>query len=149
MFDRKGFTVIELVIVLAVTAVLMTMIVTMSVTISNYTNKAKGQKERENELTTVENFVKDWWNNFDSAEYEYTVDDTTSTITFTEIATTTDYTMVFDSENITATDFGGAKTQKLNHIDRIEIEADITQPIVKITMYYEEENRSFLLLKRS
>lgn len=72
--NRRGFTLVELVIVMSIVAIVTTMTVSLSVSTNNVVNKNKVISEQAIELSSFRTFMENWFSQFGSvslAQYSY------------------------------------------------------------------------------
>lgn len=104
---KRGFTLVEVVITLAVTIILMTTITSLIVAVVSERRRSVGDYDVSNDLYFAENAVYDWFNRFAGDSFTLTEKKDENGYTYGVIATVpggetgdnAEYEISFDSEN--------------------------------------------------
>ncbi|MCD7729019.1 MAG: prepilin-type N-terminal cleavage/methylation domain-containing protein [Clostridia bacterium] len=161
--NKKGFTLYELTIVIALIAIISTLVVTFVAYLTSYRNKVQGYNDAMDEIYIYKSAVEKWFSRFDTAEYSYTYAEDNGTYKLTanptDTSQTTTYSVYYadsciyleyeyDSNFGDPDDIKGINilTLTAEYITGITfVSYDTTDDLWKCTVYCDSGNVSFLL----
>lgn len=146
---RRGFTLAELSIVIALSAVVLLAIASMVISMQSYSQARAADISRNSALSTVESRMNAWFSSVDSSNYPAPTVSGERELIFGGKASAT-----FDSEGKELSlKIGGAGSETVSCPEVADITFACEGNLVKctVTFHVNEESRtySFLLLKRS
>ncbi len=157
LFDRKGFTLIELSVVMAVAAIVGTMIVAFMIFSSNQQAEITTEAKRISETTEIQKVINNWIKKYDSEAYTYTVSN--SATPKIKAMRKSDSQIVSElylsntkiCEKISTVET--AKTESLNNIQGVRFDTPthvtssgtVPEQIIKVTVTYDNGNTQTLL----
>lgn len=75
--SKRGFTLVELIIVMAITSIVLTMVITLTVAIARMVADAKLTELREHEVNITKSYIESWYyNNYDPKTCTLEIDNT-------------------------------------------------------------------------
>lgn len=147
---RRGVTLVELVVVLALIAILSTTIVLMSKSLSGLVSKNKYTYDTIENLSLSREFIEKWFHTYDSEDYKYEVVDDKLVIKENDNS----YTIRVNADNINI-DYPDSVKDSIPRSLTFKGVKDITfkqlsnENIFKCTITYDEDEFSFVLSKNS
>ena len=150
---RRGVTLVELVVVLALIAILSTTIVLMSKSLSGLVSMNNHTYDNIENLSVSREFIEKWFHTFDSEEYVYEVNN--DNIIIKNIDNTNSYTIrvnngliEIDYPDIVSSSI--PRTLTFKNINDIKFKTITERRIFKCTIIYDENLEfSFVLSKNS
>ena len=157
---RRGFTLAELVIVIALSSVVLLAVTAMMLSISGYSHTRSEELEAKSEIGILESRLTEWFSSLDaSGTHAPQVTDSGHGVYFATAGTAgTIISAVFnpDAGTVTLDDrSGGEQTVSCSHLSDVTFsKSDAADPgLVRCTVAYsvngESRTYTFLLLKRS
>ena len=108
MRNKRGFTLVELCIVMAVVAIVGTMVVTSTIFFTKQGNDIRADAAFISEVTAIQKSVNDWIKKYDSKSYSIAIENDGHTLSATKLDTnghpvtpTVKNTLVYDGEKLT------------------------------------------------
>ena len=151
---RRGFTLAELSIVIALSAVVLLAIASMVISMQSYSHARAADISRNSALSMVESRMNAWFSSVDSSNYPAPTVSGERELIFGDNASAYNASATFDSEGKELLlKIGGADSETVSCPEVADITFACEGNLVKctVTFHVNEESRtySFLLLKRS
>ena len=142
MLSKKGFTLVELTIAIAVMGIATALAVLFSVSTSNNVKNEKLRSERLYQVKDVHDYTLGWLSSYDTAEYEWESVES-QCITVRKIATDDTFVLRFENGCL--------------YLEEVIIEVPLVDNVVfaqkdnavKVTVYYGDYENSFIVYRKT
>lgn len=144
---RRGFTIVELCVVMAVAAIVATMVVTSVILFTRHHDRITQERSSITEITETENTVTSWLRTYDNASHVISVDATGTKLIASSTTGKPVSTLKFNKNGKTINIDDGEATVRFKSISKMYFEQTADGKIIKIiTVYGADDDEQILLL---